>query len=59
MMEKEFLTVKDIAKILDITEQTARNLFNKGKIKGKFVANKYITTRDLLKEYIEAGDKTD
>jgi Mn-dependent DtxR family transcriptional regulator len=55
-MEKEFLTVKDVARILDITERTARELFSKGIIKGKKIANKHVTTKDLLKEYIEGGD---
>ena len=52
-MQKDFLTVKDVAKELQITERTARELLKKGEIKGKKVAGKYITTMDLLKEYIE------
>ncbi|HPZ10687.1 MAG TPA: helix-turn-helix domain-containing protein [Candidatus Eremiobacteraeota bacterium] len=52
-MDKDFLTVKDVAKELSITERTARALFKKGTIKGRKVAGKYITTKDLLKAYIE------
>lgn len=54
-MDKEFLTVKDVAKLLDITERTVRALFKKGKIKARKIAGKYITTTDLLKAYIEEG----
>lgn len=54
-MEKEFLNVKDVAKILQITERKTRDLFNKGELKGKKVGNKYVTTINLLKNYIERG----
>ncbi len=52
-MDKEFLTVKDVAELLEITERTVRALCKQGKIKARKVAGKYITTKDLLKAYIE------
>ncbi len=59
-MDKEFLTVKDVAELLGITERTVRALFKQGKVKARKVAGKYITTRDLLKAYIEHGkDETE
>ena len=39
------------------TERTVRELLKKGTIKSKKIAGKYITTRCLLKAYIE-GDST-
>lgn len=53
METKDFLTVKDLSEILDITERTARDILSSGNIKGRLVAGKYITTREALKEYIE------
>jgi excisionase family DNA binding protein len=50
---KDFLTVKDVAEELQISERKVRELFNQNIIQGKKVAGKYITTRDLLKKYIE------
>jgi excisionase family DNA binding protein len=50
---KDFLTVKDVAGELQISERKVRELFNKNKIPGKKVAGKYLTTRDLLRKYIE------
>jgi len=58
-MEKEFLTVEDVAEKLGFSKRTVRELFSKGEIKGRKVKGKYITTRDLLKEFIEKGGKTD
>ena len=52
-MNKDFLTVKDVAELLQLSERTVRRLFNKDIIKSKKVAGKYITTSDLLKKYIE------
>ncbi|MGE5437042.1 MAG: helix-turn-helix domain-containing protein [Syntrophothermus sp.] len=49
----EFLNVKDVALELDITERKARELMSSGEIKSKKVAGKYITTKDILKKYIE------
>ena len=51
---KEFLLVGDIAEILQISENTARNLFKDKKIPGKKIAGKYVTTKDLLKKFIES-----
>ena len=53
-MDKDFLTVPDIAKELDITERTVRKLINTGEIPCKKVAGKYIITRDKLKNYINS-----
>jgi excisionase family DNA binding protein len=52
-MDKEFLTVKDVAAMLSLTERTVRELFKSGEIKARKVAGKYVTTKDLLKAYIE------
>jgi excisionase family DNA binding protein len=53
---KDFLTVKDVALELQISERKVRELFNQNKIPGKKIAGKYITTRDLLKKYIEGAE---
>ena len=55
-MDKDFLTVREVAKILDLTERTVRDLFNKGTIKARKIAGKYVTTRDILKAYIEGSE---
>ena len=53
MTSKEFLTVKDISKILDITERTTRDLLRSESIKSRKIAGKYITTKQALTDYIE------
>lgn len=57
-MGKDFLTVKDVAEVLQLSERTVRDLFKKKEIPGKKVAGKYITTKKLLSEYIE-GEQED
>ena len=52
MSEKDFLTVHDIAQELGLTARTVRRLFSIGKLQGKKVAGKYISTREALKEFI-------
>lgn len=59
MEDKDFLTVKDVSKILQITERTCTKLFRDGVIKSKKVANKYITTRDILKKFIEEDEENE
>lgn len=54
MKSKEFLTVKDIATMLDITERTARDLLRTKDIKARKIAGKYITTKQALREYVES-----
>jgi excisionase family DNA binding protein len=53
-MSKDFLTVKDVAQELGLTERTVRELFNTGVIKARKIAGKYVTTREIIKAYIEA-----
>ena len=53
MTNKEFLTVKDISRMLDITERTTRDLLRSENIKSRKVAGKYITTKQALTDYIE------
>lgn len=53
--DEQFLDVRAVAAILGLTERAVRNLFRTGDIKARKVAGKYITTRDLLKAYIEAA----
>ncbi len=49
-MEKEILTVKDISRILEISEEEAKNLIKK--LHHKKIAGKYFTTIDMLKKWI-------
>jgi excisionase family DNA binding protein len=50
----EILTTKDVAKELGVTNRTARNLFESGRLKGNRAGvKKYITTPELLKEFVE------
>jgi len=51
-MNKEFLTVQDIAEMLGLSQRTIRKLFADGVIQGRKVAGKYVTTSELLKKYI-------
>jgi excisionase family DNA binding protein len=50
---KQYLTVKDVADQLQTSEYTVRALFRSGELKGRKVAKKWMTTADLLKQYVE------
>jgi excisionase family DNA binding protein len=54
-MDKDFLTVEDIAEILKLSKRTIREKLKKGELPGKKIAGKYITTRELLKKFIDEG----
>lgn len=56
-MLKEYYTVKDIAELLNVSEKTIRNILKQGKLKGKKVGVKWVTTKKMLDEYIEGKDK--
>ncbi|MEN8904738.1 MAG: hypothetical protein ABF289_02130 [Clostridiales bacterium] len=49
-MEKQILNVKDISKILEISEEEANNLMKK--LNPKKISGKYFTTIDMLKKWI-------
>jgi len=53
--EKQYLNVSDVAQRLMITEKAVRALFHSGELKGRKVARKWMTTSDLLRQYVE-GD---
>jgi predicted site-specific integrase-resolvase len=55
-MDKDFLNVSDISKILGITRVTARQLFNLGKIPGRKLANRWIISKEQFKNYVERND---
>ena len=55
-MSKDFLTVDDISNEFNLSKRKIRELFRNGKIKGRKIGNKYITTKKFLSEYIEASD---
>jgi hypothetical protein len=55
--EKQYLNVSDVAERLMITEKAVRALFHSGELKGRKVARRWITTADLLKQYIEQGNQ--
>ena len=50
---KEFLLVKDVAEILEMQERTVLKFIKDGELKAKKVGNKYILTRNQLREFIE------
>lgn len=52
-MDEDFLSVKDVSNILNLSERKVREIFRNGIIKSKMIGNKYFTTRSILKEYIE------
>lgn len=52
-MDEDFLSVKDVSNILNLSERKIRKLFSDGVIKSKMIGSKYFTTRKILKEYIE------
>lgn len=55
--EKQYLNVSDVAERLMITEKAVRALFHSGELKGRKVARRWITTNDLLKQYVEQGNQ--
>ena len=54
-MNKDFLGVKEVAEELGLSERTVRELFKNKVLPGKKIAGKYVTTRDLVKKFIEGG----
>lgn len=52
-MDEDFLSVKDVSNILNLSERKIRKLFSDGVIKSKMIGSKYFTTRKILKAYIE------
>jgi excisionase family DNA binding protein len=54
---KDFLSVKDVAEELQLSERVIRDMFKSGELPGRKIAGKYRTTRDLLKKYIEEGNE--
>lgn len=55
-IDKEFLDVKDIALILQISEKSVRVLLNSKELKGKKVGRKYIVHKEDLINFIREDD---
>jgi|WetSurMetagenome_2_1015567.scaffolds.fasta_scaffold01672_13 excisionase family DNA binding protein len=55
-MDKEYLTVEDIALILNRKVHTIRQLFNYGKLKGRKIAGQWIISKEQFKNYVERND---
>jgi excisionase family DNA binding protein len=53
-MNKEFLTVREVAKELHTTERTIRELIKKGALKAKKVGTKYIITIQAVRDYLQS-----
>lgn len=52
-MDKEILTVQDVATLLELSEQTVRRLFRDGELPGRRVGKAWFITRRQLLEHIE------
>jgi hypothetical protein len=52
-MDKDYLNVEDIAKILNRKNRTVRQLFNYGIIKGRKISNQWVISKESFKNYIE------
>jgi excisionase family DNA binding protein len=50
---KDFLTSEDVAKELKLSVKTVRSLLHNKTIPSKYIAGKYIVTRDSLKKFID------
>ena len=50
-MANEFLTVKQVAEALEITEQTVRNYISKGILKSEKFFNSTVIKKDEVKRY--------
>lgn len=52
-MEQLFYTVKEIAKILSLTEETIREKLRKGELKGIKIGKSWRIAEKQLKEFID------
>lgn len=52
-MDKEYYTVKETAKILNLTEQTIRNYLNLGLIKSEKLLNSVAITKEEIERQLE------
>jgi|WetSurSiteA1Bulk_404760.scaffolds.fasta_scaffold01398_12 hypothetical protein len=55
-MKKDFLTVKDLACELDITEKKIRELLKNKILPSRKIAGKYFVSRDKIKKFFEEGE---
>jgi DNA (cytosine-5)-methyltransferase 1 len=55
MSESEYFTIRDVAVVLKITEQTVRNLVRSGSIKANKVGKQWVITKNDIEEYIKTG----
>ena len=56
-MEKEILTIEEAAFFLQIGKKSLYRLVKEGVIPGKKILNKWRFERELLKEWVRAGDR--
>lgn len=49
---KEFYTVEQLSRELDITQNTIRELIRNGELKAGKLASKYVITREDIKDYL-------
>jgi len=56
-MEKEILTIEEAASFLQIGKKSLYRLAKEGIIPGKKILNKWRFDRELLKEWVRAGDR--
>jgi excisionase family DNA binding protein len=54
---EELLTTEDIARILKISEYTARGMCRRGEIKSKKIGRNYRVKQEDLREYIDREPK--
>lgn len=53
-IQKEFYTVPEVAKLLDVTENTVREQIRKGNLKGYKKLKKWFVFKEDLKKYIQS-----
>lgn len=59
-MEKEFLTVRSLAKLLDMSEQTCYKLAREGVIKGRVKVGKSVRfDKNIVMEWLRNGGAND
>ncbi|MCY7912990.1 helix-turn-helix domain-containing protein [Bacillus haynesii] len=59
-MEKEFLTVRSLSKLLDMSEQTTYKLAREGVIPGRVKVGKSVRfNKAIIMEWLQKGGATD
>lgn len=52
MPKSNFLGTSDVARELGVSQRWVNNLLNDGKLKGIYVGNRWLITREDLEKYI-------